>query len=115
MNATHAFNRINARVNDATLSHNLYTLAAQFARRIGRDYCLTHGKECSGYAIRLFETKETNGRMTFNTDGTGESNGNVLYAIIRNGTVFTIMWRRDNQPATNKSLRVSHIGKVSVK
>ena len=112
MNATHAFDRINARVNDATLSHNLYTVAAQFARNTAREWCKTHGRDCKGYALRLYVDTKSNGRMTFNADGTGESNGNVLYAIVRNGSVFTVMWRRDSQPATNQSLRVSHIGTV---
>jgi hypothetical protein len=115
MNATHAFDRINARVQNATLAHNLYTIAQQFARRTNRDLCIEHGRNCKGYAIRLYTDTKNNGSWTFEMDGSGDSNGNVLYAIIRNGNVFTVMWRREAQPATIKAMRVSHIGKVSVK
>ena len=38
-----------------------------------------------------------------------ESNGNTLWAIVRNGTVETCMWRRDTQPATRAAFRVDNI------
>ena len=45
----------------------------------------------TGHAVRLYVDTQSNGRMTFNPDGTGESNGTILYAIIRNGTLYTMI------------------------
>lgn len=36
----------------------------------------------------------------------GGSNGNVVWAIIRNGELRTVMYRRDDQPSTCDALRV---------
>ncbi len=113
MLAQHAFERINMRLNDPVQSNNLFTIASAMARHIKANPCNKH--ECKGHAIRLYTDTKNNGSWTFNTDGSGDSNGNVLYAIIRNGNLVTIMWRREIQPATCNALRVSHIGKVSVK
>ena len=36
----------------------------------------------------------------------GASNGNVVWAIIRGGTLATVMYRREDQPSTPQALRV---------
>ncbi len=112
MDAIHAFERINERVNDADTSSALFTIAVNAARSL-KDHNKSHA--CKGHAIRLFTDTKNNGHWTFNADGSGDSNGNVLYAIVRGGNLVTIFWRREIQPATLDALRVSHIGKVSVK
>lgn len=37
---------------------------------------------------------------------TGFSNGNCVWAIIRGGTLATVMYRREDQPSTTEALRV---------
>ncbi len=41
------------------------------------------------------------------------SNGNEVWAIIRQGVVTTIMLRRDNQPRTTEALRVDKVLRVA--
>jgi len=61
--------------------------------------------------------REQNSRMTQDLDaaifvGTtedgwrGGSNGDQVWAMIRNGALKTVMFRRDSQPATPAALRV---------
>jgi uncharacterized membrane protein len=39
----------------------------------------------------------------------GASNGDEVWAIVREGTLATVMFRRDSQPATPAALRVSEV------
>lgn len=42
-----------------------------------------------------------------------ESNGNQVWAIIRNGVLVTIMFRRDNQPCSPEALRVAFVSRAN--
>lgn len=66
------------------------------------------------YAIHIMRLPETRGHWTFNSDGTGESNGSNVWAIIRKGRVATVMYRRDAQPSTREAFRVDTVGKVKL-
>lgn len=39
----------------------------------------------------------------------GASNGNDVWAVVRDGTVVTVMFRRGDQPATPQALRVDRV------
>ncbi len=59
-------------------------------------------------ACRLFRLNREIGDRTADVL-TRQSNGDEVWAICRNGEVFTIMLRRSNQPATPEALRVRKV------
>jgi hypothetical protein len=66
------------------------------------------------YGVRVMRDTASHGTLTIERDGSGESNGTDLWAIIRGRRVVTVMWRRPAQPATREALRVDHIGHVNL-
>lgn len=55
-------------------------------------------------AVRMFTIPNIYGIPWSN-----ESNGNEVWAIIRNNTLITVMLRRNTQPSTPQSLRVDKV------
>lgn len=74
--------------------------------------CERHGPDC-GIAIRVLRDTVSHGTLLINADSTGPSNGDVLYAIVRNRRIATVMWRRNTQPETRDALRVHHIARIA--
>lgn len=66
------------------------------------------------YAVLVHRVKESRGTFDIMPDGTGTSNGTDLYAIIRNRTLVTVMWRRTAQPVNPEAFRVDIVGKAIV-
>src|SRR5574339_244291 len=66
------------------------------------------------YAIHVARLPEHRGSWTFEPDGTGTSNGNNIWAIIRHGRIATVMYRRDAQPSTKQAFRVDVVGRVKL-
>ena len=83
------------RVRHGTLARAIETLARS-----------PHIRPDKSYAIMVARVETPRGTFTINPDGTGPSNGTDLYAIVRNNTVVTVMWRRQAQPVTPDAFRV---------
>lgn len=66
------------------------------------------------YAVHIGRLTETRGSWTFEPDGSGTSNGNSIWAIIRHGRIATVMYRRDAQPSTKQAFRVDVIGRAKL-
>jgi hypothetical protein len=66
------------------------------------------------FAVHVLRLPQTRGEWTFNPDGTGTSNGNNVWAIIRKGRVATVMLRRDAQPSTPAAFRVDAVGRAKL-
>lgn len=65
-------------------------------------------------AVRLTVLPEHHGDTTSPRDER-DSNGNEVWAILRNGHVTTIMLRRDTQPRTTEAFGVNRVARVEVK
>lgn len=64
----------------------------------------------NGSAAVLLMTLDSHvGSIDNNYYARSESNGNMVYLIIRDNHPITIMFRRDNQPNTPESMRVNAI------
>ena len=66
------------------------------------------------YAVMVHRVKESRGTFAIEPDGTGPSNGTDLYAIVRNRTLVTVMWRRTAQPVSPDAFRVDIVGKATL-
>lgn len=67
------------------------------------------------YAVMVTRVDVPRGTFTINPDGTGPSNGTDLYAIIRDRTLVTVMWRRTAQPTAPDAFRVDVVGRVTLR
>ena len=105
MNTQHASERIAERLD----SGSAWTLARAI-ERLAREAC----RPDLSYAVMVYRDTRTHGTFTINPDGTGPSNGTDLWAIIRNRTVVTVMWRRTAQPMTTDAFRVDTIRRVAL-
>lgn len=105
MNTQHASERIAERLSPSE-SDTLASAIERMARSM---------PDSRGYAVMVTRVDVPRGTFTINADGTGPSNGTDLYAIIRNRTVVTVMWRRQAQPVTPDAFRVDIVGKVSLR
>ena len=94
----HAHERITERLGDA--GFNPTTIGQVFAAA----ETLAKRSTVASEAIRLLHLD-----AQVNTAYGDQSNGDNLWAIIRNGHLVTMMLRRTNQPATASALRVDHI------
>ncbi len=63
------------------------------------------GSDGGGHAVRLLALDGERGAR----DGAHASNGDELWAIVRDGRPVTIMRRRREQPATPEALRVDAV------
>lgn len=105
MNTQHASERIAERL-DSGASFTL----ARAIEALARTACRPE----RSYAVLVYRDNASHGTFTIDPDGTGPSNGTDLWAIIRNQTVVTVMWRREAQPATPDAFRVDVIRKVAL-
>lgn len=106
MNTEHAAARIAERLAPGeafTLARAIETLAQSPYMRADKSY-----------AVMVARVETPRGTFTIHPDGTGPSNGTDLYAIIRNRTIVTVMWRRQAQPVTPDAFRVDVVGKVAL-
>ena len=93
----HSLSRIHERLNDAGISdHNIATLA--------RIVDSVAGTINGSVAIRLLDL----GKQVNEAWG-DRSNGNLVYAIVRNRHVVTTFLRRSTQTNTTEALRVDRI------
>lgn len=105
MNTQHASERIAERLEPGaswTIARAIETLA--------RTVC--HPDK--SYAVMVYRDTANHGTFTINPDGTGPSNGTDLWAIIRNRTVVTVMWRRTAQPVNPAAFGVDTIRRVAL-
>ena len=61
------------------------------------------------HAIRMLKLTSTRGTLTYESDGTGQSNGNCGVLIVKDGSLVTFMWRREHQPHTPEAYRVEKV------
>jgi hypothetical protein len=64
------------------------------------------------YAVRVKDLQEFFGDDTLDYYAREESNGSVLWMIIRNNRAVTFFLRRTNQPSTTERLRVDGIFRI---
>ncbi len=89
---THAGDRIDTRIADAGIDPLKVRQAANFI-----------APKCQGATAILLVTLPAVHGVAWS----GSSNGDQVWAIVRQGRVVTVMLRRSTQPTTPKSLRVS--------
>lgn len=105
MNTQHASERIAERLEPGaswTIARAIEQLAATTDPR-------------RSYAVMVYRDTQPHGTFRIDADGTGPSNGTDLWAVIRNRTIVTVMWRREAQPATPEAFRVDVIKRVAVR
>jgi hypothetical protein len=101
MSATyHIMTRIAQRVDDNATQRAILASCERWAARV--DASMTH-------AIIIGRVPVARGRMTFEDDGRGISNGTVAVLIVKDGRMVTLFWRREAQPFTREALRVDNV------
>lgn len=96
MMSQHAWQRVYERLTPAEqpeVSRRIAALEQVCWRFAGKDF-----------GIRLVRLGEQRGDAW-----SDRSNGDEVWAIVRNGSIKTVMLRRSSQPATTWALRVDHI------
>ena len=101
---SHYIERLQERMTPAEASA-LVAAVAKLARTLD---------ESLDYAVHIMRLPDYRGSWTIDPDGSGISNGNNVWAIIRHGRVATVMLRRDAQPSTKEAFRVDRVGKAKV-
>lgn len=84
------------------------------ALQVGIERMVPTLRDDRDYAILVATLPESRGRWTFDTDGTGTSNGDNIWAIIRHGRIATVMYRRTAQPSTRQAFNVDIVGKARI-
>lgn len=105
MQTLHATERIAERLSPAES-----TILAHAIDRLARTM-----PDSRAYAVLVARVPVARGTFVIHPDGTGPSNGTDLYAIIRNRSIVTVMWRRTAQPTDAASFRVDVVGKVALR
>lgn len=104
MNTQHASERIAQRLETGrawTLARGIETLARTMRPDLS-------------YAVMVYRDNVNHGEFRIDADGTGPSNGTDLWAIIRNRTLVTVMWRRTAQPTNPAAFSVDVVGGVAL-
>jgi hypothetical protein len=64
-------------------------------------------------AVLVAKVQDHMGATDSNVYNRVESNGTLLFAVIRGQTCVTMFWRREDQPKTPVSMRVDRVLKAS--
>ena len=105
---THFVQRIQRRLNDNGISF------IHVKKEVAKIVKTTFDASVS-YAIMVKDLGEFFGDDCFDYHDRYESNGSVLWVVIRNNRAVTFFLRRTNQPSTPEALRVDKIVRVQVK
>jgi hypothetical protein len=93
----HATLRLNGRIGEFADKIDLDSLSLLRERYAHKDIAVVIGKTGIG-----FQPKQNR----------NESNGDLVIAVIRRGTLCTVFYRRSSQPLTPEALRVEEIIKL---
>ena len=103
MISSHAVERIRIRIAQAGLDLiSILNLAEQFAQKTTKDT-----------AILLCTIQVHIGSTDADYYARQESNGNQVWAIVRDQQVVTFMFRREDPPTTPQALRVDEVVKLT--
>jgi hypothetical protein len=107
MTSVHALERIRSRVTDDNVSQRILARANRAASTLSRS---------QSHAVLLWRDGTHQGDTHANYHSRMTSNGTLCVAIIRHGTLVTVMWRREDQPWSPDAMSVDnvwHYGKAS--
>jgi hypothetical protein len=97
---SHAFERINNRLVETGLTLAQIRMLELLAG------IMAHNSTVNSEAIRLCELSQ---QVNINTSWGNRSNGNEVWAIVRQKDLVTVMLRRATQPKTTEALRVEKV------
>ena len=70
-------------------------------------------KKSKDYAVRIKDVGTFIGESELNCDDRDESNGQVLWSVVRKGEIINFMFRRRNQPEWAERFSVDEVWKLN--